>query len=121
MRPGDVVRLRSGGLPMTVEDVTPADGPDISDSIGVVWFESSELYRDRFGEELLETAGDAERVGAAIRSVVLEAALECLPMDGAAAGMARAIADRAANRFAVPRCRVFVPPPSWARPGSGGS
>jgi uncharacterized protein YodC (DUF2158 family) len=45
---GDVVELKSGGLKMTVDDVTEAG------MVKCIWFEKSAKYEDFFGEHLLQ-------------------------------------------------------------------
>jgi uncharacterized protein YodC (DUF2158 family) len=49
-RKGDIVRLRGGGPPMTVED--PNDGA-IQVPVGVAWFDGFVVRRDAFFPETL--------------------------------------------------------------------
>ena len=47
---GEVVRVKSGGLPMTVEEMRQPD-PDFID---VVWFDGNNLHRNAFHASMLE-------------------------------------------------------------------
>jgi uncharacterized protein YodC (DUF2158 family) len=54
---GDVVKLKSGGPPMTFEQMTPRK--DGTDACGCVWFYDGELNRKSFHREALEVVPPA--------------------------------------------------------------
>jgi uncharacterized protein YodC (DUF2158 family) len=55
-KPGDVVKLKSGGPRMTVERTGPDVNVNIQDPVACVWFEGSKDTRDTFPAATLESA-----------------------------------------------------------------
>lgn len=55
LKAGDIVRLKSGGPPMTVGEVRAATARDVIPTAMCVWFDSSgQIQRDDFSIWLLE-------------------------------------------------------------------
>lgn len=55
---GDMVRLKSGGPPMTVVQLLVVDLPDLPGEFGCTWFEGKRLKQRSFPAEALESAND---------------------------------------------------------------
>ena len=55
-KPGDVVKLKSGGPKMTIKKIGPNNLENAKDDASCVWFEGNQLKDSRFPLETLVSA-----------------------------------------------------------------
>ena len=78
---GDIVRLKSGGPPMTVVHLPEADLPNLPGEFICTWFEGKRHHQKSFPAEGLEAAPNSEATG--INASLLMDLVEAIKAKGA--------------------------------------